>query len=213
MQYSKILRISKYRLSEQSSEHQTAGLSVKGVIFGVQNHFLMEFLELARNRYSCRNYASRPVESWKLDKVLEAGRIAPSAVNYQPWHFYVIQGEKELGRIYTVYHREWFRTSPCVIVVCGDHNQSWKRREGKDHCDIDAAIASDHMTLQATELGLATCWICNFDPDLTRDVLRLPGHLEPVVFLPLGYPQDSADPDRHGEKRKPIGEITTFIGS
>jgi nitroreductase len=170
----------------------------------------MDFLELAKRRYSCRSYSDAPVEEEELNLVLEAGRVAPSAVNFQPWHFYVIREARNLAELHRVYHREWFRTAPCVIVICGDHNTSWKRRDGKDHADIDVAITTDHMTLQATELGLATCWICNFDPDMTREVLKLPEHLEPLVILPLGYPLDQADPERHKEKRKPLSEIVTF---
>jgi nitroreductase len=98
-----------------------------------------------------------------------------------------------------------------VIVICADHSQSWKRKEdGKDHADVDVAICTDHMTLQATELGLATCWICNFYVEKTRDLLSLPEHLEPVVILPLGYPLDSTDPERHAEKRKPLSDIVTY---
>jgi nitroreductase len=170
----------------------------------------MKFLELARNRYSCRNYDSRPVEKEKLDRVLEAGRIAPSAVNYQPWHFYVISGTA-LAELQTTYHREWFRTAPCAILICGDHEQSWKRSDGKDHCDIDIAITTDHMTLQATELGLATCWICNFNSDRVSELLGLPGHMEPMVLLPVGYPMDQADPDRHKSKRKPLDQFVTYL--
>jgi len=171
----------------------------------------MIFLELAKHRYSSRKYDSRPVEQEKLEMVLEAGRVAPSAVNFQPWHFFVIQEEKWLKKIYEVYHREWFRTAPCVIILAGDHKQSWKRQDGKDHCDIDVAIACDHMTLQATELGLATCWICNFDKEKTIKTLDLPDQLEPVVIIPLGYPLDEADPNRHGEKRKALTEIVSYV--
>ncbi|MEJ2024908.1 MAG: nitroreductase family protein [Deltaproteobacteria bacterium] len=170
----------------------------------------MEFLELAKNRYSCRNYEERAVEDEKLELVLEAGRVAPSAVNFQPWHFFVIRDKKNLQRLHPVYHREWFRTAPCVVVICGDHGQSWKRKDGKDHCDIDIGIVTDHMTLQATALGLATCWVCNFDAAMTRELFELPEHLEPMVLLPLGYPLDQADPDRHGHKRKPLSEIATY---
>jgi len=169
------------------------------------------FIELARSRYSCRNYDSRPVEKDKLELILEAGRVAPSAVNFQPWHLFVITGKDALQRIHHVYHREWFRTAPCVIAICGDHGQSWKRKDGKDHCDIDIGIVTDHMTLQATALGLATCWVCNFDARMAKEVLKLPDQLEPVVLLPLGYPLDQVDPDRHQEKRKPLSDITTYM--
>lgn len=169
------------------------------------------FLDIAKNRYSCRKYDARRVEDEKLMLVLEAGRVAPSAVNFQPWHFYVMQERDDLQRFYGAYHREWFRTAPCVIVICADHSRSWKRKaDGKDHGDVDAAITTDHMTLQATELGLATCWICNFDVERTRELLKLPEYLEPVVILPLGYPLDETDPERHNEKRKPLSEIVSF---
>jgi nitroreductase len=170
----------------------------------------MDFLELAKLRYSCRNYDPRPVEAEKLEKVLEAGRVAPSAANLQPWHIFVVTGERELSQLHQVYHREWFRSAPCVIVICGDHDRSWKRKDGKDHCDIDIGIITDHMTLQATALGLGTCWICNFDARVTSELLELDDRLEPMVLLPLGYPLDRVDPERHHEKRKPLSEIVTF---
>ncbi len=171
----------------------------------------MTFIELAKRRYSCRSYDFSPVEQDKLELILEAGRIAPSAVNNQPWYFIVIREKENLKRVHGVYHREWFQTAPCVIVICGDHIQSWKRKQdGKDHCDIDISIAVDHMTLQATELGLATCWICNFDKEKTTQILNLPSYLEPIVLLPVGYPLDRPDSSRHEEKRKKIQDIISF---
>jgi nitroreductase len=122
----------------------------------------------------------------------------------------VIQEKKNLEMLHTVYHRDWFREAPCIIIICGDHSQSWKRKDGKDHSDIDIAIAVDHMTLQATELGLGTCWICAFDSELCSKLLKLPSNLEPTVILPVGYPLDSADPDRHGSARKPLEEIVSY---
>lgn len=170
----------------------------------------MNYIDLAKKRYSCRKFDTRQVENDKLNLILEAGRIAPSAANFQPWHFIVIREKENLKRIHPIYHRDWFMEAPCVIIICGDHNQSWKRKDGKDHCDIDIAIAVDHMTLQAAELGLGTCWICNFDTDLCTELLNLPPNLEPAVILPVGYPLDSADPGRHGVKRKPVGEIVSY---
>jgi len=170
----------------------------------------MNFLELAKKRYSCRKFDTKPVENDKLDLILEAGRIAPSAANLQPWHFIVIREKGNLRKIHPIYHRDWFMEAPCVIIICGDHNQSWKRKDGKDHCDIDIAITVDHMTLQAAELGLGTCWICNFEKDLCVKLLNLPSDLEPAVILPVGYPLDSTDPDRHVVKRKHIDKIVSF---
>ena len=170
----------------------------------------MSFIELARARYSSRSYREQPVEEEKIMKVLEAGRIAPSACNLQPWYFVVVRDPESRNNFNKAYHREWFAQAPVAIVVCGDHSKSWKRKDAKDHCDIDAAIATDHMTLQATELGLATCWICNFDKEVCSELLKLPDNIEPVAILSLGYPADSSDPARHSEKRKLIEDIVRW---
>ncbi len=170
----------------------------------------MSFLELAKKRFSLRNYKPDMVSDEDLNYVLEAGRIAPSAVNYQPWKFLVVKGKKNLEKVYGLYHREWFRQEPVVIILFADHNQAWKRADGKDHADIDVAIATDHMTLAATDRGLGTCWICNFDKQKTVEFFNLPDHLEPVVFLPLGYPDTETDSERHKEKRKPMDDIVWF---
>ncbi|MEI6575661.1 MAG: nitroreductase family protein [Bacteroidota bacterium] len=168
----------------------------------------MTFIELAKNRYSSRKYLPEPVEEHKLMYVLEAGRVAPSAANHQPWEFVVIQSGPMLDMIYPVYPREWFSKAPVVIVILGDHSQSWKRAaDGKDHCDIDMGITVDHMTLAATESGLGTCWICNFNAQLCKSVLKLPEHIEPMVILSLGYPADQAEPERHKIRRKAIQDI------
>jgi nitroreductase len=99
-----------------------------------------------------------------------------------------------------------------VIVVCGDHTRSWHRTDGKDHADIDVAIAVDHMTLAAAEAGLGTCWVCNFNSMDLAKILNLPKGTEAAVMLPIGYPAEEGDPDRHGEKRKPLSEITVYNG-
>ena len=170
----------------------------------------MDFFELAKNRYSCRQYQDREVEKEKILQVVEAGRIAPSAANRQPWVFIIIKEKKNLEKIYTTYSRDWIKTAPVVLAICGDHSRAWMRSDGKDHTDVDAAIATDHMTLAATELGLATCWICAFDKDLCSELLDLPDHIEPIALLPLGYPSDNVDPERHKGQRKPLNEVTKW---
>ncbi|MCF8304278.1 MAG: nitroreductase family protein [Bacteroidales bacterium] len=167
----------------------------------------MEFLDLAKRRFSSRKYSTQEVEEEKLMKVLEAGRVAPSAVNFQPWHFVVVREEKNRLKLAESYPKSWFREAPVQIVVCGDHGQAWKRSDGKDHCDIDASIAVDHITLAAADIGLGTCWICNFDKDKCKKALDLPAHIEPIAMLPLGYPEDSKSPDRHQTERMPLEEI------
>jgi len=170
----------------------------------------MSFLELAKKRFSVRAYKSDPVSGEDLDYILEAGRIAPSAANFQPWAFIVVRETGNLKQVHKLYHREWFRQAPVVIIVLANHKQSWHRTDGKDHADIDAAIAADHMTLAATDRGLGTCWICNFDKEKTIDHFNLPKHLEPVIILSLGYPEKEAEINRHDKQRKPMEEVVSF---
>jgi len=167
----------------------------------------MDFFKTIRMRFACRAFQDKPVEEEKLIKILDAGRMAPSACNLQPWHFVVIRDSKARQKVVEAYPREWFAKAPVIIVACSDHSQSWKRFDGKDHSDIDAAIAIDHITLAAADLGLATCWVCAFDADKCSRALKLPNYIEPVAMLPLGYPADSASPDRHDTRRKSLDDI------
>ena len=166
----------------------------------------MNFLDLVKKRYAVRDYDSREVEQDKLDYILECVRLAPSAVNFQPWRIKVAKSGEELERIHTVYHQPWYKKAPCVIVVCANHSVSWHRRaDGKDHADIDAAIATEHLCLAAAEQGLGTCWVCNFDVNLCKEVLNLPDNIEPIVLIPMGYPLTEDVPEK---KRKTLDEIS-----
>lgn len=168
----------------------------------------MEFLELARQRYSVRAYKSTPVEAEKLQEVLEAARVAPTACNLQPFRLIVIHTkgrEEELGRIYSP---SWFVQSPIVICICGIPSQSWVRRDHKNYRDVDVAIAMDHLILAATDLGLGTCWVGAFDAEEARKVLRLPADVEPIAFTPLGYPDDQ--PSHRHKIRKPMDELVRY---
>ncbi len=172
----------------------------------------MSFLELAKKRYSVRKYKKKPVDIKKLEKILEAGRVAPSAANFQPLYFIVIRDVVLRRDIATTYHKPWILEAPVIIVICGDHNKSWRRPDGKDHLDIDAAIAVDHMTLAAADLGLGSCWVCMFDSMLCHKILNLPSFIETIVLLPLGYPADEVDIDRHKKGRKSFEEIVRLDG-
>lgn len=168
----------------------------------------MKVLELMKQRCSVRDFVGKPVEKEKLLAILESARVAPSACNRQPWHIIVLQNEEMKIKV----SPHWGGKTPVIMVVCGDHRFSWRRKDGKDHCDIDAAIAIDHMTLMAAELGLGTCWVCWFDAFAASEALGLPEHLEPVALLLLGYPKKVSDPERHGTQRKKIEEIVSWDG-
>lgn len=172
----------------------------------------MNFLDLAKSRFSSRKYLNTPIEEAKILQILEAGRVAPSAVNRQPWMFYVFQQDDNLNKIKEVYPRDWFKEAPVVIVACANHEQGWIRSsDSKDHSDVDLAIAITHIVLQATELGLGSCWVCNFDVNKCREILKIPKHIEPVALIPLAYPTDSTDLNRHQLLRKPLDEIVKWM--
>ena len=166
----------------------------------------MDFLELVRKRYSVRAYRPDPVEEEKLQRVLEAARLAPTATNSQPFQIIVIPTAGREADLQRIYGRRWFTQAPLVICACAIPNQGWARMDGKSYTDVDVAIVMDHLILAATELELGTCWIAAFDPDAAREVLDLPEGVEPIVFTPLGYPADQPRP----KVRKPLSELVKF---
>jgi nitroreductase len=166
----------------------------------------MDFLELAKQRYSVRAYHSTPIEEIKLQAVLEAARLAPTACNNQPFQLIVIRTkgrEEELKRIYS---RPWFVQAPIIIGICGIPSQTWARVDGKNYYAVDAAIVMDHLILAATDLGLGTCWVGAFDPEEARNILKLPDGVEPIAFTPLGYPNDGP----RYKSRRSIDELVRY---
>lgn len=163
----------------------------------------MDFADLIRARYSVRAYKPDPVEDDKLQQVLEAARLAPTAANRQPFRLIVIHTEGREAELRRIYRRQWFTQAPLVLCICTVADEGWVRTDGKAYLDVDAAIAFDHLILAATELGLGTCWIAAFDPAAAREVLGLPAGVEPVAFSPLGYPAARPGP----KTRKPLADL------
>jgi nitroreductase len=167
----------------------------------------MEFSELIKNRYSVRAYKPDPVENEKLEQVLEAARLAPTAANRQPFQLIVIHTAGREDELRRVYHREWFTDAPLVICACGVADQGWVRSyDEKNYTCVDVAIIMDHLILAAANLGLGTCWIGAFDPQAAREILGLPDEVEPIVLTPLGYPADRLGP----KERKPLTDLVRY---
>lgn len=161
---------------------------------------------LAAHRYSCRSYAPARVPDDAMAAVLDVVRLAPSACNRQPWMFVIADGEDERQAIIDSYNRDWIKTAPEFIIACGVHDEAWRRQlDGKDHTDVDVSIAVEHLCLAATSLGLATCWVCNFDPEIIRRAFRLPEGMEPIAIIPIGYPAEADVVP--AKKRKAMDEI------
>ncbi|QEN09582.1 nitroreductase [Oceanispirochaeta crateris] len=169
----------------------------------------MTFLELAKKRYSARKFTNKPVEKIKLDQVLEAGRVAPTASNNQPQKLLVVQSEEGLQKMTKAAR---FYKAPVVIIVCIKKEEAWVREyDKKQTIDIDASIVTDHMMMAATDLGLDSLWMTWFHPAVLRSEFQIPSTLEPVNLLALGY--NGAEPkssDRHEITRKSLSEIVAY---
>ena len=150
----------------------------------------MRFLDLTKQRYSCRNYQERAVEKEKIAYVMECVRMSPSAVNRQPWRFRVVESDADRQRLCQCYNREWFATAPTYIIASVLHDEEWVRSDGKHHGNIDVAIAVEHLCLAAAEQGLGTCWVCNFDVELCSRLFDIPANEEVAVLIPIGYAAD-----------------------
>lgn len=148
----------------------------------------MTLLDIIKSRYSCRGYLDTPVEQSKLDYILECVRLAPSAVNRQPWRFRIVVNAEEKALLQQCYNRDWFRTAPMYIVASIRHDEEWVRKDGKQHGNIDIAIAVEHLCLAATEQGLGSCWVCAFDAQKCHELLGYDPEEEPAVLIPIGYP-------------------------
>lgn len=167
----------------------------------------MKFLDLVKNRYSVRAYKPDPVEKEKLDYILEAARLAPTAANRQPFQFLIIETAGHNEELERIYGRPFFTQAPLVICVCAVRRQAWTRKlDNANYGHVDATIAMDHLVLAAAEQGLGTCWIAAFDPLATKEILGLPDGVEPVAITTLGYPADTPGP----KNRKPVSELVRY---
>lgn len=169
----------------------------------------MDFSTLVKERYSVRKFSGNKVEQQKLDTVLEAGRLAPSACNYQPHRVLVIESDEARAKIKKCTPCDF--SAPVILLVCYDKSVSAKRKvDGKDYGEVDASIVTTQMMLQAAEIGLGTTWVGHFDPAKIIENFDLPENLVPVALLPLGYPAEDAAPIELHFSRKPIEETVFY---
>lgn len=170
----------------------------------------MDFLTLAKNRYSLRKFDPRPVEPQVLNQILEAARIAPTATNAQPVRVLVLDSAEDRAPMpqCTRYHFD----APTILVVCYDRTVSWKRTryDGQEMGEVDASIAATHMMLAAADLGLGTTWVASFDPAAIRVQYQIPENLEIVCLLPLGYPAEDAAPSPKHSDREPLEHMVSY---
>ncbi len=165
----------------------------------------MDVFEAIEERYSCRTYEDRAIEPEKLDRVLDAARLAPSACNFQDWRFVVVRDAATRAKLVAAADNQKFvGSAPAVIVACS--NSDHVMRCGQAVGPIDIAIALEHIALQATAEGLATCWIGSFFPDKVRAILGIPKDIQVIELMPIGYPAGKCP----ARKREPLAKIVSY---
>ncbi len=167
----------------------------------------MALLPSVLNRYSVRDYRENAVEPEKLTRVLEAARLAPSARNMQDWRFVVVRDAATRQRLMAAANNQPFVGQAPVVIACCATQSDYVMRCGQPSGPIDVAIAMDHMTLQAVEEGLGTCWIGSFYEDRVKDILGIPEPVRVIELLTLGYP---ADMPPASKQREPLDRIVAY---
>ena len=154
----------------------------------------MDFLQLAEDRYSVRSFSGRPIEKEKMERILRAGQVAPTAVNFQPQKIYILKSEEALRKIRALTHYTY--GAPVVLLFCADLLKAWASpaEPGYNTGEMDVSIVCTHMMLEAWELGIGSVWVRGFDARQVAKAFDLPEHIKPVCLLPIGYPGQDAAP-------------------
>ncbi len=173
-------------------------------------NIMKDFRTLCTERFSVRKFTDEIVKNEDLSYILECVRLAPSAVNHQPWRFLVVKSKENLEKLHQCYDRDWFRTAPLCIIALKNIDEAWVRPcDQKPHGDIDLAIAIEHLCLAASERGLGSCWICNYDATKFAQLFPQPAGMEAVALIPIGH--IAPDCPRKEKVRKPMDEIVQTI--
>ena len=167
----------------------------------------MNVIDAIKTRKSVRSYLEKPIEEEKLNAVLEAGRHAPSASNRQDWRFVIVRDPELKEKIAEAAGGQTFVGEAPVIVVACAETDNYVMRCGQLCYPIDVAIALDHITLSAVEVGLGTCWIGLFDEKKVKEILSIPGEIRVVALMPLGYPTYPAPKEK---SRLPFEKIVKY---
>jgi len=163
-------------------------------------------LEAIKKRQSVRSYQDKEIPEEILQQILEGGRLAPSACNNQPWKFIVVKDKKLKEKLITACKNQNFVGKASVVIVGCAINPSYKMGNGEYSYTIDLAIALEHMSLQAADLGLGTCWIGAFYQDQVKEILEIPDGVSVVALMPLGFPQALGTKT----ERKSLSEIICY---
>ncbi|MDE6001479.1 MAG: nitroreductase family protein, partial [Clostridia bacterium] len=167
----------------------------------------MDFIELAKSRYSVRSFSQKKVEDDKLKIILEAAKVAPTACNNQPQKLYVLQSGKAIKKLNAA--TKFVFGASTAIIFTSDKTDEWKNPFTSDYHtgEIDCSIVCTHVMMQAWELGIGSCWIGYFDPEKVRKAFSIPKNEQIVAILPLGYPAEGCKPAAGHTSFRPMDEM------
>ncbi len=167
----------------------------------------MEFEEIIRRRSATRKFSSQKVEKEKVDKILEAGRLAPTAKNNQPIKIYVVESNEGLASIDKASRCRY--GAPLVLIVCGNKNEAYQKGEHNTY-EMDSCIVATHMILEATNLNVDNIWVELFDENILREEFNIPSEIVPVCILPMGYRDSDCPINPMHSIRKDINELVEY---
>ena len=169
----------------------------------------IDFLKLAAERYSVRKFENRPIEKEDLQKILQAGHLAPTGCNNQPQRVLVMQSEEAISKLRKCTKCHF--GAPAAMLICYNKNEIWTRPYDGKNCGVsDACIVTTHMMLEAANIGVGTCWVMYFDPAAMRKEFAIPEELEPVALLVMGYPAKDAKPAPGHNEFREMSELVVY---
>lgn len=172
----------------------------------------MDFLTLAKARYSVRKLTDRPVEQEKIDKIIEAAIVAPTACNLQPFKIWVLQSADALAKVGQTTPFQFVKEAPVVFVIGGNSEEAWKRRfDGHNFVEVDTSIAATHMMLEAHDLGLGTTWVGHFDPNKMCERFPEMKGYELLCVFGVGYPAEDSTPADGHTASKSVDELVAVL--
>ena len=170
----------------------------------------MDFLTLAKERYSCRKFSDKPVEKEKIEKIIEAGLAAPTACNIQPYKIWVMESEESQSKLREVTNFT-FGTNVALVVGC-DSEIAWVRKyDGRNFADVDGSIVATHLMLAIHELGLGSTWIGFFDAPKLKEIYPEMAKYDLVAIFPIGYPAEDAVPAAGHTNKKDKAEMVKYL--
>ena len=171
---------------------------------------MSDFLSLAQSRYSCRKLSDRPVEPEKIEQILAAAACAPTAVNKQPWHAWVVSDPEAVARINET--TRFGFGAKVIIVVGAAAGEAWVRKfDGRNFADVDASIVATQIMLEVQDLGLGTTWVGHFDEPALKAAFPQMADYDLIAMFPIGYPADDVEPGPMHAVRKPLADLVDRI--